>query len=331
MVVRPRLRNGSLGALFVGAGALGCGGTTSEGQAAHDAGGDSASRAADAKAMPVARRDFASQAADAWCTLLSGCCSGAGFPYGGNACRTGFQLTLRDALANQKVAFDEHAAGECIAAVRSAGCEDIVAIDSACRTVINGTVPAGGACATSAECVKPSAGIAFCYSGICNPPHGKAGDPCFTDCEDWGSSIACHSSEWRNSSDAGAVSTACYSNDGLWCGASRTCEPLAAVSQSCGARTIDGHLVYVSCVEGADCDSTTHVCTPVHLLPVGSDCIGGACNDTAYCDSSTGKCTAFKPNGANCQLEIECSSRVCASNVCVQPSVATGRSCAGVF
>src|SRR5437773_9440741 len=128
MVVSTRLQKGSLVALVFGAGFFGCGGNTSEG-----------------KATPVARGDFASQAADAACTLLASCCPQANLPYDGNACRTGYQSVVENVLSNPKVTYDENAAGECLAAARSAQCDDTAALNPVCRNVFNGTVPAGGA------------------------------------------------------------------------------------------------------------------------------------------------------------------------------------------
>ena len=162
MVVSTRLQKGSLVALVFGAGFFGCGGNTSEG-----------------KATPVARGDFASQAADAVCTLLASCCPQANLPYDGNACRTGYQSVVENVLSNPKVTYDENAAGECLAAARSAQCDDTAALNPVCRNVFNGTVPAGGACSTPsvrAGYVWPE-GIGLAVSGSGNmvgDEHGSA-------------------------------------------------------------------------------------------------------------------------------------------------------------
>jgi len=299
---------GSFGVVALGAVLFGCGGSTSDGGAA-----------------PVARQDFGSEAADALCTLLAGCCQSVGFAYDGAACRSGFSTVAEADLSNPKITFDANVAGQCLAAVRSGTCNVTDGFESSCRGVFNGTVAGGGVCASSAECRRPEGGIALCESGICSPrPRGTAGDACSSTCTESGSSISCSSTVTAVGGSGGSPSagpSGCYTNDGLTCGTTGTCVPLAQVSEPCTS---------LSCVKGAFCDFKTGLCAPV--LTVGSDCSGSNdCEASAYCDLSTRKCATKKPDGASCQSSSECAGKACTSGRCASTTLATPASCTGVF
>jgi hypothetical protein len=279
---------------------------------------------------PVQKEDFSAQATAAVCDVLAGCCSTASLPYDGAACRTGFAAQLAPQLSNPKVAYDPTAGGSCVAAIRGLGCAPLDGARGPCSTVFAGTVPSGEPCSSSAECATPAGGHASCMGGQCHvEPRGKSGDTCSATCTESGSSTSCSFSGVAAQSGAadggvGPVSTTpgparCYTNDGLTCGPSGTCEKIPALSEAC---------TFGGCAADAFCDQGR--CAA--LRDVGGTCNSfDECVTTAFCDTTARTCAAKKTNGASCDTELECQSGSCQAGKCAGRVLATATSCQGVF
>ncbi|HEY4102331.1 MAG TPA: hypothetical protein VGM44_00505 [Polyangiaceae bacterium] len=252
---------------------------------------------------------MANRLADAVCDNLGPCCQSAGIGFDAETCKQNVIAKLSPEIAEDtgpNVAYDADAAGRCVAAYESgvSSCTPVEQIDeSACRAVFMGALPAGGVCTQDAECANAAAGDAYCDmssgAGSCvklpgGVAHGKLGDACVSSCD-------ANSCVGISTPERGADPNAqfnCYQEDGLFCDASYTCQPL-----------LDA---------GAGCASS-------------DDCKAGL-----YCDAGT--CAVSKANGANCQGNQECAGGDCvfspstsADGVCGKSMLATADACAGMF
>jgi len=255
---------------------------------------------------PIALEDLPDAWAEALCGNISACCSQAGIAYDGTKCRTFVkELTanVTDLVNQGKVKYDANLAGTCVAEVPAyaQSCLETDP-DTTCEGVFTGTVPEGGACTTSHECVAPVGGDADCDNGKCTvQPRGKAGDTCGDTCTTKGSTTYC--------SGSGGNGADCFTNDGLYCAtASTKCESRIAL----GGKGCD---FTESCVEGAFCDAQT--CTA--RKAIGANCImHDECVATAYCDQT---CQTKKPLGAPCSNDFadeECADGNCDAGKCTK-------------
>lgn len=176
-----------------------------------------------------------------------------------------------------------------------------------CALDTDETVAPGGSCESTSECKTPAgAERAECdfdssgQVGTCVAlTRGKAGDACRLTCTQQGSSgWAC--SGGSGSSEATAL---CYTDDGVWCADSGTCEALTPIGGACG---------YQDCVAGAFCDAGQCVAQrpPGSACQDDDECQGGYCADTEVC-------TAFKGPGDACVDWDECGpDAYCVNDVC---------------
>lgn len=279
---------------------------------------------------PVQKEDFSTQASDALCDSLAGCCSTAGLPYDGAACRAGFAALLAPQASNPKIAYDATAGGGCVAALRGLGCAPLDGVREPCGNVFAGTVPNGGPCSSSDECAAPAGGRAFCLGGQCHAePRGAAGDACSSTCTESGSSTSCAgfggvaSGGADGGTSPGGDLARCYTNDGLTCGPSDTCEKVPALSEPC---------TFGGCGENAFCDQSGAAGVCAARRDVGGTCNGfDECVTTAFCDTASRKCATKKADGTTCQSGLECQGGSCRAGACAAKVLATASSCAGVF
>jgi len=259
-------------------------------------------------AAPLSRQEFPAAAANAICDSMAKCCSDSKFTFDDKNCRAATTAAvLAQVLGGDdpqggtvdqtRVAYDDQAAGECVAQISSkAECGSVRPQSApACDKILVGKVKAGGQCGASVECEGFVDGKATCdrafgtglepaLLGTCisfDVPtvmrtHGKLGEDCFLSCYD--------AQDCDYSLPPGNVvgptspetDTACFRNEGLFCGASGKCEALAKLGETCGALS--------GCVDGLFCN---------------------------------GRCTAPHPDGATCQADYECQSNDCLpSGIC---------------
>jgi len=295
-----------LGCILVGLGA--CGGST-----------DESSASPQSSASPVPKDQFATRLAAAICDNIGNCCQSAGFAYDAAGCKDLLVKFYQTEIASDKASYDATKAGECVswAASVSQTCASNPA-PGPCDQVFTGTVPNGGACTSSVDCVKPAGGGVYCDSShkCVQEPRGKEGDGCFATCTESGSSLSCGSGV----GPVGGGNATCYTNDGLYCAQSGQCEKLAAIGASCATD--------MGCVAGAWCDSQSHKC--VATVPAGSACTDdAACQEGNYCDPVSSKCAAAKANGSACERDSECAGGRCWGGKCTVDSIASPMTCSG--
>jgi hypothetical protein len=208
-----------------------------------------------------------------------------------------------------------------------------------CSTIFTGTVPEGGACLTSGECVsddcdRPGCGSDSCCQGTCIAstirPNGTV--PVGAACT---SRSSCVMGAYCNVSGNPPLCTAlktagqaCQLDEecpaGMGCvltasdaGATHTCAMPADENAPCAGND--------SCdLRGDYCDPTTMRCAP--RVPVGGACItgGDSCVSYAGCDNATAKCVKQPHAGDSCSLtSFPCvGSLECVAGHCALPAPA---------
>ncbi|MEZ4220592.1 MAG: hypothetical protein R3B13_06640 [Polyangiaceae bacterium] len=277
-----------------------CGGSSSDG------GGGSA---------PIPRDQALQRFIDAVCGSIAPCCQQSGYTFDDAGCRSMWGQTLQEGVFGYQATttYDAALAAQCLdqvtASVNSCG---ILPTTTACRGMVKGALPEGASCSASFECAAPAGGDASCSDAKCvQYPRGKSGEPCGETCTEGPGLTTCYGG-------SSTVGTAiCFTNDGLACGMSGNCEPLAKGGQPC---TSGG------CEAGMFCNG--QAC--VQQSAAGHTCQNSdGCVDSAYCDFDTGNCTVKKANGQVCQSSDECAGGRCAENKCAQRSVASSSICTG--
>lgn len=248
-------------------------------------------------AAPVSRADLPAELAAAACDALAPCCQQAGATFDAAACISAATARLTIAFDQQygspNVTYDPQVAGDCIAEISSAAfCGAAPAFD-ACRDAFAGTLPPGAACSRAAECAPPARGLADCdlANGVCvqqataaASPHGKAGDPCAGTCV----GNNCTTLVVPEPSPGSAPKPWCYRSEGLACGSTMVCVPLA---------------------------------------PKGAACWGFGCEEGSYCEFGSNVCVATKANGQHCNSPYECQSGFCVDSGTCAASPVTQQTC----
>jgi hypothetical protein len=280
-------------------------------------------------ASNVPSNDFAAQYASAYCESIGPCCAQAGIASDVESCRSTLQPTLaatvKILLENPKITYNESATGICLDEIRASltACTDRTrAASKTCQQVFVGTVPIGGACATSNDCVKQAGGSVYCSQAVCTwsgnqteQPRGKLGDGCNATCQAGNGTTGC--AGW-GVSDAGS-STTCWISDGLYCPIGRVCTAVAAIGQRCSGN--------YSCVEDAHCQNGACVANEA-TGPCTSqfDCL------RTYCDYTSQQCSPRKANGETCSGDdSQCAGGDCYQSKCRTWTQATAATCAGLL
>jgi hypothetical protein len=276
--------------------------------------------------------------AAAYCPSIATCCTSASITSDTTACSntlsTYVDAQVNVLLKDPKIAFDAAAAGRCVEAYRAAlsACTDRALssqVNATCKVFV-GTVPPGGSCSESQECVSPTTGYVSCDTAVCvvhndgigsSSVHAKASEPCSETCSGDDNSSSCSGSA-STGTDAGTPpSGACWVEDGLYCGTDHTCQTSPKIGQPCGNYDYceaAGHCLSGTCVA----DTASGECT-----------YGDGCITTSYCDSSATPfhCVPRKANGEACNNDNECVGGQCEQDHCRNWSVATQASCAGII
>ena len=309
------------------------GGTNSGGTSS---GGTSSGGNPPASGAPVPGSMLGSALASAYCPPIATCCTSMGIASDVATCTTTLgalvDAEIKLNLDNPKIAYDAAAARRCVEAYRAASsaCTDRALshqVNQACQKVFMGTVPPGGGCASSAECVPPAAGYVSCDTAVCvvqtdsfgtSSVHAKVGEPCSGTCSGDENSSSCSGTASTGAPAAGS----CWVEDGLFCGTDNTCQAAPKIGQPCGNYN---YCEAAGFCQGAVCaaDTATGECT-----------YGEGCLPTSYCDTTTASpfhCAPRKANGEACNDDSECVGGQCEQDHCRNFSVATLASCAGIF
>lgn len=309
-------------AIVVLASVGGCGSSGASGGGSGAVGGSGAAGGS-VSSGPIARGDFGQKVAEAFCANAAACCQAAGYPYNLAGCIAYWKSTLEQ-LDSPLASYDEDKAGECAAFLASvaSSCKVPTSLGP-CEQTFQGSVPDGGSCTSSADCVKPPGGQVTCSKGTClQDARLSLGEVCDKTCHDDGSKIECEDTPFG--SDAGT----CWINDGLQC-LNGACAAAGQIGDDCFT---------LGCVEGAYCAWTTSKCAP--RLPLGADCPQPsvdplhACVVGTYCLEPDDKCVAKKPDGADCEMlgsavGFECASGACNDGKCGPARPVSDNSCGG--
>ena len=247
---------------------------------------------------------------------------------------------IKDALEAERVVFDQERFERCEQAIASATCNGSI---SACDTLFEGTVEAGGGCFIDEECADGD-GEGSCTAsddqcGVCEvlpiEPEAELGASCEElSCAD---GLECDEEnicvEERNSGGAGS---ACEGGGGDLIGGCDMYSNMLCVDGTCTEAQF-------SSTEGAECGANGVLCEGDVVCPittsgattqctqpkvVGEACVlregttitVTACVTSAFCDFETSQCVAKKADGASCSGDNQCQSGNCDedSETCAQ-------------
>ena len=215
-----------------------------------------------------------------YCDVYKPCCTAAGLPGDGAACRTLFMSTLAP-----QPTYDATAGESCLAALQeTAGqpgfCEGDIATPSACAQAFGGA--ATGACVQDSDCPPSDQGDVRCVSSTMS---GKVLHQCQIQTRGQLGSTPCLGSVrggitlTGGTSDGSIPATAilCDAADGLRCDGT-ACVALATAGEVCSGLSEE-------CIDGDFCDVTVGQCAA--RKPIGTACIDQAleCADGSYCDT----------------------------------------------
>ena len=117
----------------------------------------------------------------------------------------------------------------------------------------------------------------------------------------------------------GTGRAACFTNEGLDCGVTRTCAAIPAIGQPCAMSS-------VQCTDDAFCDNG--ICAPRRTSGPCTQ-FDTRCAATAYCDTSTLQCRPRKSTGDACMTTTECPTRNICEGTCRMRTIASAATCAG--
>jgi len=282
-------------------------------------GGDDEGGVSNYMGGPVAERDLPAVVGGLFCQALEPCCAEAGMAISRSSCETLLSLGLRSELAAadpSKYSYDGEVAGRCLEELQAqsggacdGGDADLMG-GTVCAEAFEGTVPPGGACASSVECQRPESGEVDCDQpsdgapGTCvSEPTASEGEPCYWTCTVDGNSRTCYSLDPGD----GPEQARCFTNDGLYCNLDGICAAQSGAGESC-----DGS---ESCGAGLFCDRDS-VCQPE--LVEGEACdFWSECQEGFFCNDDA--CAPQLPVGAACDdLSDECLDGYCDAGTCVQ-------------
>lgn len=307
--------------------------STAQPQASADAAqGESVDAGTDAGTTSVL--ELPSRVADAQCGALERCCNDgdrqaffapfaqdqrlsaelrARVPSSGQLSPSSCRALLRDiadvhplgpwvrAVAAGRVQFDAAAAETCLAALTTATCGRPVSEALYDSTCFGFSPPEGGAvqrkvftrtAAGGESCVPLADGVGGNLYGTCDP----------------------HRAFCCNRHADGSCGPVSAGTEGV-------CVAVSQVAQGCNIAPLQ------LCATGLDCDGHSGTCTAPKTGPLalGATCASGAdllgeCVGS-WCDfAGTNTCLAYKPDGAVCQLGLECTSGACSHGVCGAPT-----------
>jgi hypothetical protein len=260
-----------------------------------------------------------------YCDVYKPCCTAAGLPADGQACRALFASS-----ASPRAKYDGTAGEACLAGLQqSAGqpgfCAGDVVPPSACAQAFGGAA-AGSACIQDGDCPASAQGDVRCVSGFVGgatvrkcqvQSRGQSGStPCVGSVR--GDVTLYAGSGGGDIPDQGFL---CYADDGLRCDGS-ACVALAAMGAQCELST--------DCADAAFCDASTGVCAARKAS--GASCIGQAleCQDGSYCDETALVCAAQMDVGGACTDNVQCLTGNCPDGTCQPtPSVGANVLCGG--
>ena len=259
-----------------------------------------------------------------YCDVYKPCCTAAGLPGDGKACRQMFA-----SASSPQAKYDSTQGDACLSGLQQQSsqpgfCEGSIVPPSACARAFGGT--AGSDCIQDSDCPPSTDGEVRCVSGAINgmpvrqcqvQSPGQAGStPCV-------GSVRNGQTEYSGtvSGEIPARGYLCDAANGLRCDRdSGTCVALTANGAMC--------MLSTDCVAGDFCDATTGTCAA--RKPTGATCIDQAneCQDGSYCNATTMMCVPQLDVGGACTDNVQCRTSNCPDGTCQPtPSVGTNSIC----
>jgi len=259
-----------------------------------------------------------------YCDMYQPCCSAAGLPADGKACRA-----LFDTAGSPHAKYDDTAGKACLAGLQQQAnqpgfCTGELVPPSACAEAFGGVM--GGTCVQDSDCPPSSQGDVRCISGFVNNAQVRK---CQTQTPGSAGSTPCVGSVRAGDLMYSGTSTGDIPDQGYLCNSD---DGLRCDGTACVALTPDGGqcALYTECVVADFCDATTGACAP--RKAAGASCIGAAleCEDGSYCDDSRMVCAAKLDLGAACTDNVQCSTGNCPNGTCAAvPSGGANVLCGG--
>jgi hypothetical protein len=156
-----------------------------------------------------------------------------------------------------------------------------------CARAAPGTLPAGAACTTTAECALPESGMVRCDSGACRQYLvGADGDPC---------------GEVANN-----TVVICRPSDDLFCSFDGVCAPTLPDGAEC--------FHFAACTYPSLCDFSRSMCV---APTVGAPCDNDTQCAGLRCDPERTQCVALRAGGDPCNHDEDCASNGCLDRTCL--------------
>lgn len=243
-----------------------------------------------------------------YCDVYKPCCTAAGLPGDGAACRTLFMSTM-PTQSN----YDPAAGEACIAGLQQISatpgfCEGDLLPPAACAQAFGGS--AGSACLQDLDCPQPTdLAQSVCVSAQMN---GMVVRKCQLQTVGAAGAMPCVGTYHRGvtfyngtSGETPDQAFVCRTDDGLRCDGT-ACVALTAEGAACELSS--------DCVDDAFCDATTGLCAA--RKSIGAPCIDQAleCLDGSYCDTGSMTCVAQLDIGAACTDNGQCRTDNCAAD-----------------
>jgi len=266
---------------------------------------------------PISEPTFKSLIAELGCAAQAPCCAPGGYQYNPSSCQSLVAASWNKPPPN--TTFDSASAVACLKTLQAKpACGS--GNPASCNSVYRGTLAAGTACQSGAECAPSGNLVVTCDSTdqVCTTTsQGKLGDPCDQTCTAAAEGIpTCFTVFKANIYPVAPYAhVACDRAVGLFCDTSiNQCATLKGAGGSCTGRS--------DCAVGMNCivSGSKGTCQPSPSL--GQACPSGAsvvlCTFDAYCDSDQ-ICRAKKAPGQTCSTSSECMGS-CVSGRCVGSS-----------
>jgi len=259
-----------------------------------------------------------------YCDLYQPCCSAAGLPADGKACRALFA-----SASSPKAKYDDTVGKACLMGLQQQSsmpgfCTGDIVPPSACAEAFGGAM--GSACIQGSDCPPSSAGDVRCVSSFVN---NMAVRKCQTQSPGVAGSTPCVGSVRAGVTQYAGSSTGDIPDQGYLCSSD---DGLRCDGTACVALTADGGqcALFTDCVVADFCDPGTGLCAA--RKAAGAGCVGAAleCLDGSFCDDATMVCAAQLAIGAACTDNVQCQTDNCANGACAAtPSGGANVLCGG--
>jgi hypothetical protein len=263
-----------------------------------------------------------------YCDVYKPCCTAAGLPGDGKACRDMFAST-----SSPQAKYDATQGDACLTGLQqqstmSGFCEGSIVPPSACSRAFGGN--AGSDCIQDGDCPSSTQGQVQCVSGAIN---GMPVRKCQVLVRGQAGSMPCVGTVRGGQTEYSGTSSGDIPDQGYLCDEADglRCDRDPDRGDACVALTADGAncMLSTDCVVGDFCDANGGgVCAA--RKGNGAGCIdqAGECQDGLYCNTTSLTCVPQLDMGAACTDNLQCRTDNCPDGTCQPtPSVGTNGIC----